>query len=52
MYFSRECRIYRLQRESEGVMMVLTEKRPPEDGILTIAHLSSVIQRSTGAINF
>lgn len=30
----------------------LTDKRPPEDGGMTIAHPSSVIQHSTGAINF
>lgn len=30
----------------------LTDKRPPEDGGMTIAHPSRVIQHSTGAINF
>lgn len=30
----------------------LTDNRPPEDGGMTIAHPSSVIQHSTGAINF
>lgn len=51
-----ECIEYTVQHVPNPAMIWLfewlTDKRPPEDGGMTIAHPSSVIQHSMGAINF